>query len=166
MVVTGHVYPFDTVDKMNAERGTLDACKQAMELAYGLLWMVGCDRSTENGQCLYLARKALYERITKDEQARGITAARKAIVDAPPLRDKVYEEIMAMSDDDLVAELAKEGETLESNAAKMQAIFHKAKAEADMRLAIKAWLKCPAEKRPTPTALGQRVAEIAALLRT
>jgi hypothetical protein len=28
------------------------------------------------------------------------------------------------------------------------------KAEADMRLAIKAWLKCPAEKRLSPAALG------------
>lgn len=34
-----------------------------IELAYGLLWIVGCDRSTPNGQALYLARKALYEQI-------------------------------------------------------------------------------------------------------
>ena len=33
--------------------------------------------------------------------------------------------------------------------------------EAEMRAAIKAWLDCPAEKRPTPAALGQRIAEIA-----
>jgi hypothetical protein len=57
----------------------------AMELAYGLLWVVGCDRSTEAGQCLYLARKALYERMNKEGQARGITAAREAIAAAPPL---------------------------------------------------------------------------------
>lgn len=36
-------------------------------------------------------------------------------------------------------------------------------AGAEMRLAIKAWLKCPADKRPTPAALGQRISEIAAL---
>jgi hypothetical protein len=51
----------------------------AMELAYGLLWMVGCDRGTKNGEALYLARKALYERMTKAGQARGITAARAAL---------------------------------------------------------------------------------------
>ena len=51
----------------------------AMELAYGLLWIVGCDRSTKNGQALYLARKALYGRLNKAGQARGITAARAAL---------------------------------------------------------------------------------------
>jgi len=34
-------------------------------------------------------------------------------------------------------------------------------AEVEMRKAISAWLGCPAEKRPTPQALGQRVADIA-----
>jgi hypothetical protein len=77
------------------------------------------------------------------------------------MTDRVLEEIMSMSEDELVAELAEEGETLESNAIKMQEIFRKAEAEADMRLAIKAWLKCPEEKRPSPAALGQRIAEIA-----
>lgn len=80
------------------------------------------------------------------------------------MTDRVYEEVMAMSEEELVAELAKDGETLESNAAKMQGIFHKAKAEADMRLAIRAWLKCPADKRPSPQALGLRIAEIASAL--
>jgi hypothetical protein len=51
----------------------------AIELAYGLLWMVGCDRSTKQGEALYLARKALYERLDRAGQARGITAARAAI---------------------------------------------------------------------------------------
>jgi hypothetical protein len=51
----------------------------AIELAYGLLWMVGCDRSTKAGEALYLARKALYERLDRAGQARGITAARSAI---------------------------------------------------------------------------------------
>jgi hypothetical protein len=77
-------------------------------------------------------------------------------------RDLIYEEVMAMSEDELQAELAKEGETLESNAIKMRAIVEKAKSEADMRLAIRAWLKCPVEKRPSPAALGQRIADIAA----
>ena len=34
-------------------------------------------------------------------------------------------------------------------------------AEAEMMMAIKAWLKCPADNRPTPAALGQRISEIA-----
>lgn len=50
-----------------------------MELAYGLLWMVGCDRSTMSGEALYLARKAIYERLNRTGQARGITAARNAL---------------------------------------------------------------------------------------
>jgi hypothetical protein len=51
----------------------------AMELAYGLLWMVGCDRSTKVGEALYLARKALYEKMDRAGQARGITAAQQAL---------------------------------------------------------------------------------------
>jgi hypothetical protein len=53
--------------------------RDAMELAYGLLWMVGCDRSTKVGEALYLARKALYEKMDRAGQARGITAAREAL---------------------------------------------------------------------------------------
>jgi hypothetical protein len=36
--------------------------------------------------------------------------------------------------------------------------------EAEIYLAIKAWLECAPEKRPSPQALGQRIAEIAAEL--
>lgn len=32
----------------------------------------------------------------------------------------------------------------------------------EMQSAIRAWLQCPAEKRPSPAALGQRITEIAA----
>lgn len=53
--------------------------REASELAYGLLWMVGCDRSTKAGEALYLARKALYEKMDRAGQARGITAARIAL---------------------------------------------------------------------------------------
>lgn len=53
--------------------------REAAELAYGLLWMVGCDRSTKGGEALYLARKALYEKMDRAGQARGITAARAAL---------------------------------------------------------------------------------------
>ncbi|MDE5451352.1 hypothetical protein GWE18_00480 [Bradyrhizobium sp. CSA112] len=57
----------------------------AMELAYGLLWVVGCDRSTKNGNALYLARKALYERLDRAGQYRGIDAAQAALESTPPL---------------------------------------------------------------------------------
>lgn len=53
--------------------------REASELAYGLLWMVGCDRGTKAGEALYLARKALYEKMDRTGQARGITAARAAL---------------------------------------------------------------------------------------
>lgn len=53
--------------------------REAAELAYGLLWMVGCDRSTKAGEALYLARKALYEKMDRAGQSRGITAARAAL---------------------------------------------------------------------------------------
>jgi hypothetical protein len=53
--------------------------REAAELAYGLLWMVGCDRSTKAGEALYLARKALYEKMDRAGQARGITAAQQAL---------------------------------------------------------------------------------------
>lgn len=59
--------------------------KKQVELAYGLLWIVGCDRSTKHGQALYLARKTLYEQIDKEGQARGIDAARKYL-EANPYR--------------------------------------------------------------------------------
>jgi hypothetical protein len=63
--------------------------REAAELAYGLLWMVGCDRSTKAGEALYLARKALYEKMDRAGQARGITAARAALgVDHIGARDR------------------------------------------------------------------------------
>lgn len=78
--------------------------------------------------------------------------------------DAVYDEVMAMSERDIQIELAKDGKTIEGVAADMKAVFERAKVEADMRLAIRAWLRCPADNRPTPAALGQRIAEIAASL--
>lgn len=76
----------DHADRMRAERGSMNAAKQAIELAYGLLWVVGCDRSTKDGNALYLARKALYERLDRDGQYRGIDAARAALKSTPPMR--------------------------------------------------------------------------------
>lgn len=66
-----------------AHRAETNASAEALELAYGLLWIVGCDRQTTSGNALYLARNSLYERIDKDGQARGITSARKALADNP-----------------------------------------------------------------------------------
>ena len=41
---------------------------------------------------------------------------------------------------------------------------HRERLEAEIYPAIKAWLECAPEKRPTAQALGQRIAEIAAKL--
>jgi hypothetical protein len=41
---------------------------------------------------------------------------------------------------------------------------HRERLEAEIYSAIKTWLECPPEKRPSPQALGQRIAEIAAEL--
>jgi hypothetical protein len=56
--------------------------RDAIELAYGLLWRVGCDRQARNGEALYQARKALYEQLDPAGQARGIEAAAKIRVEA------------------------------------------------------------------------------------
>jgi len=77
----------DHAEKVRAERGSMDAATQAIELAYGLLWIVGCDRSTKDGNALYLARKALYERLDKTGQARGIIAAREALDNSPTVHE-------------------------------------------------------------------------------
>jgi hypothetical protein len=37
-----------------------------------------------------------------------------------------------------------------------------ATVESEMRIAIRVWLDCPAEKRPSPDALGARIRDIAA----
>lgn len=58
-----------------------NASAEAVELAYGLLWVVGCDRSTRGGNALYLARKALLEQLDRAGQGRGISAARKVLKD-------------------------------------------------------------------------------------
>jgi hypothetical protein len=58
-----------------------NASVEAIELAYGLLWVVGCDRSTPGGNALYLARKALLEQLDRAGQGRGISAARKVLKD-------------------------------------------------------------------------------------
>lgn len=77
-------------------------------------------------------------------------------------RDEVYEEVMAMSEGELRAELAREGKTMEGVAAEMQQVFERAKAEAQMRKFIRAWLKSPAgEKRPSAWSLGFAVQQIA-----
>ena len=49
--------------------------REAIELAYGLLWVTGSDRGTKAGEAHYQARKTLYDRLDKSGQARGIVAA-------------------------------------------------------------------------------------------
>lgn len=75
--------------------------------------------------------------------------------------DPEDERILAMSETELRAEVAADGLDWDTEIAKVTAAIERGKAEAEMRLAIKAWLKCPVDKRPTPAALGQRIAEIA-----
>jgi len=41
---------------------------------------------------------------------------------------------------------------------------HRERLEVELYQAIKAWLECAPEKRPSPQSLGQRIAEIAAKL--
>ena len=41
---------------------------------------------------------------------------------------------------------------------------HRERLEVELYQAIKAWLECAPEKRPSPPSLGQRIAEIAAKL--
>jgi hypothetical protein len=41
---------------------------------------------------------------------------------------------------------------------------HRERLEAEIYSVIKTWLECAAEKRPSPQALGERIAEIAAEL--
>lgn len=55
--------------------------REALELAYGLLWIVGCDRSTPGGNALSFARKALLGQLDKPGQGRGIAAARRVLND-------------------------------------------------------------------------------------
>lgn len=52
---------------------------EAIELAYGLLWVAGSDRATKRGEAFYQARKTLLSQIDKDGQARGIVAANKLL---------------------------------------------------------------------------------------
>jgi len=52
---------------------------ESIELAYGLLWVVGSGRSTKRGEALYQARKALLAQIDKAGQSRGIVAANKLL---------------------------------------------------------------------------------------
>lgn len=72
--------------------------------------------------------------------------------------------ILNMSRPELEAELAKTGETFDGAVAQADAAIKRGLAEAEMRLAIKAWLRCPADKRPSPAALGQRIADIASAI--
>lgn len=78
--------------------------------------------------------------------------------------DAEDERILNMSRPELEAELAKTGKTFDGAVAQADAAIKRGIAEAEMRLAIKAWLKCAPDKRPSPAALGQRIADIASSL--
>lgn len=73
--------PVRVVEHMWPAAVESNASVEAIELAYGLLWVVNCDRSTRGGNALYLARKALLEQLDRAGQGRGISAARKVLKD-------------------------------------------------------------------------------------
>lgn len=52
------------------------AARGAIELAYGLLWLVDVDKAYQAGRAVSLARITLLGQIDRDGQARGIAAAR------------------------------------------------------------------------------------------
>lgn len=72
--------------------------------------------------------------------------------------------ILRMSHEELETELAKDGETFDGSVKRVEAVIEKAKAEAEMRRAISAWMRCPQEKRPSAKALGQRIIDLAAAI--
>lgn len=78
--------------------------------------------------------------------------------------DAEDERILNLTRPELEAELTKNGETFDGAVARADAAIKRGIAEAEMRLAIRAWLKCPVDKRPSAAALGQRIAEIASAL--
>lgn len=53
--------------------------QDAMELAYGLLWLAPIDRTTKQGFLVYEARQALLGQLGHDAKLRGLTAARKML---------------------------------------------------------------------------------------
>lgn len=53
-----------------------DEVSAAMQLAYGLLWHMSIDREDPNLALASDARKALLSILSKDDQVRGIMAAK------------------------------------------------------------------------------------------
>lgn len=58
-------------------RREASALSDAIEIAYGLLWLAAPSRETWDGIALAEARKALLAHLDKAGQARGIEAARQ-----------------------------------------------------------------------------------------
>jgi hypothetical protein len=56
--------------------------KDAIAIAYGLLWNVPIDLTTERGMATFLAKRTLLQWITKGEQGRGIECAKTALREA------------------------------------------------------------------------------------
>lgn len=80
---------------------------------------------------------------------------------SPDVATAEVDRIMNLSEEELRAELEADGDTLEGAADRGRVAFERAKVQADAKIAIQAWLKCPREKRPSAEALGQRITEIA-----
>lgn len=73
------------------------------------------------------------------------------------MKERLYEDLMVMSEFELASFLSKEGATDE-----MRKLASRAGVEAAMRKSVHLWFKAPPELRSTPEQLGNRISEIAA----
>ena len=76
-------------------------------------------------------------------------------------QDAEDERTLNMTRPEIEAELSKTGETFAGAVAQTDAAIMRGIAEAQMRKAIQAWLKCPAEKRPSAFSLGHQIEQAA-----
>lgn len=53
--------------------------QDAMELAYGLLWLAPVDRATKQGYLVYEARQVLLGQLDSEARIRGVGAARRMV---------------------------------------------------------------------------------------
>lgn len=53
--------------------------RTAVQLAYGLLWMMHVNKATPDGKLKSMARSELHNILTKDERAAGIEMARRLV---------------------------------------------------------------------------------------
>lgn len=64
----------DAKTRSAASQHTSEA-QNAIELAYGLLWLAPTDRNTKTGELAYQARQVLLRQLDSEGRLRGLTAA-------------------------------------------------------------------------------------------